>query len=384
MKKKSSFAVLAAILVMAVTLSTLVTPSFARRKLGDVDGDGFITSADARIALRASVKLDKLSPEEALAADVDGDTFVTSADARSILRASVKLDILPDVSVGDDTGTPTDATPTDATPTDPEPTEPTTEPVTEPETTTEPTTEPETTTEPEKPTEPETTTEPEKPSEPETTTEPEKPTEPETTTEPEKPTEPQPPSDIIPPAENNEYDILRSGNYYFKGYTVDADGKSDLEIAKTADSLFLCSEFSGVKIAILTIGDKVYLVNPAKNVYLDLNNSIMKAELNAVGVDINDFANTSSFDFSYFPPLDQATRSEEVPGGYVRYVFETEAGAINVTMDGKRLMSLENARNGSVYRIDFTSVPGDVPSEKRELTNLQKRTQTLFIASLMS
>ena len=99
MKKNSFFAVLAAVLVMAVTLSFLVLPSFASRKLGDVDGDGDITSGDARLALRASVKLENLDAEATLAADVDDDTFITSADARLILRASVKLESLPDVSV---------------------------------------------------------------------------------------------------------------------------------------------------------------------------------------------------------------------------------------------------------------------------------------------
>ena len=64
---------------------------------GDVDGDGEITSTDARLALRASVKLkDKDDVAEGsvgyLACDADSDGEVTSADARLILRASVKLE----------------------------------------------------------------------------------------------------------------------------------------------------------------------------------------------------------------------------------------------------------------------------------------------------
>ena len=78
MKKKSFFALISAVLAAAVILSVFAVPSFARRKLGDIDGDGFVTSADARSALRASVKLDALTDEQAMAADVDGDTFVTS------------------------------------------------------------------------------------------------------------------------------------------------------------------------------------------------------------------------------------------------------------------------------------------------------------------
>ena len=64
---------------------------------GDADGDGKLTSADARLALRASVGLKEAGDVEKdsaayLACDVDGDGKVTSADARLILRASVGLE----------------------------------------------------------------------------------------------------------------------------------------------------------------------------------------------------------------------------------------------------------------------------------------------------
>ena len=379
MKHKNLAAAVVTILCMAIVLSAFSSVSFARRKLGDVDGDGFITSADARTALRASVKLDTLTEEEYLAADADGDGFVTSADARAILRASVKLDPLPDVYVsdGEEPTSDVEATPTDAETTTEEPSEPeetTTEPVSEPEqTTTEPVSEPaETTTEPVS--EPaETTTEPA--SEPEeTTTEPASEPE-ETTTEP---------AGIIPPAENNEFDILRSGTYYFTGSTVDSSGRSDLEIAKTPNTLYLGTDFNGVKIAILTIDGNVYLVNPAKNYYLDLNTPAMKLELSAIDMDVNEFANSNNFDFSSFPSLDRATRSERTAEGYVRYVFESSTGAINVTMDGPTLICLENARDGSVYRIDFYSVTDQVPSEKCSLDKLKNAVlQSVFIGTLL-
>ena len=62
-------------------------------ELGDVDGDGDITAADARSALRASVKLESYAEgsREFLAADVDKDNALTSGDARLILRRSVGI-----------------------------------------------------------------------------------------------------------------------------------------------------------------------------------------------------------------------------------------------------------------------------------------------------
>ena len=61
---------------------------------GDVDGDGEITSADARLALRASVKLEHYEEGSApfIAADANKDGAIGSDDARMILRAAVKLE----------------------------------------------------------------------------------------------------------------------------------------------------------------------------------------------------------------------------------------------------------------------------------------------------
>ena len=66
---------------------------------GDVDADGKVSSADARLALRASVNLEKYEKGTAAfeAADVTGDGVIKAEDARYILRASVKLEDLNDL-----------------------------------------------------------------------------------------------------------------------------------------------------------------------------------------------------------------------------------------------------------------------------------------------
>lgn len=61
---------------------------------GDVNGDGNLTAADARLALRISANLESASEEAVLAADVDKNGKVTAADARRILRASAGLEKL--------------------------------------------------------------------------------------------------------------------------------------------------------------------------------------------------------------------------------------------------------------------------------------------------
>ena len=60
---------------------------------GDVDCDGDVTAADARLALRASVGLESLNENPRLAAKVDKtSTAIGASDARLILRSSVNLE----------------------------------------------------------------------------------------------------------------------------------------------------------------------------------------------------------------------------------------------------------------------------------------------------
>ena len=73
------------------TLTAAVTVPEAIHLAGDVDGDGEVTAADARMALRAAVGMEELGEGAKRAADLDGDGIVTAADARLILRAAVGL-----------------------------------------------------------------------------------------------------------------------------------------------------------------------------------------------------------------------------------------------------------------------------------------------------
>ncbi|MBQ6420965.1 MAG: leucine-rich repeat protein [Clostridia bacterium] len=59
---------------------------------GDLDGDGVIGAADARLALRNSVELDALDDAQTAAAKVGGADIVSATEARLILRASVELE----------------------------------------------------------------------------------------------------------------------------------------------------------------------------------------------------------------------------------------------------------------------------------------------------
>ena len=62
--------------------------------MGDVDGDGIVTAADARQILRRAARLITFTMEQDARADVDKDGKVTAADARIVLRVAAKLETL--------------------------------------------------------------------------------------------------------------------------------------------------------------------------------------------------------------------------------------------------------------------------------------------------
>lgn len=62
------------------------------QRKGDINGDGTITAADARLCLRAAAQLEELTEPQIDAADVNNKSGITSADARKILRISAGLD----------------------------------------------------------------------------------------------------------------------------------------------------------------------------------------------------------------------------------------------------------------------------------------------------
>lgn len=79
---------------MQLILSNGTTYSLAVK--GDLDGNGTIKASDARLALRASVRLENFNEAQNKAGDANNDGSVQTKDARLILRASVGIEKLPE------------------------------------------------------------------------------------------------------------------------------------------------------------------------------------------------------------------------------------------------------------------------------------------------
>lgn len=70
--------------------------SFDNYLLGDVNEDGSITAADARLVLRYSARTETPTDMQFVLGDVNGDGQITASDARSLLNyASKTIDKLP-------------------------------------------------------------------------------------------------------------------------------------------------------------------------------------------------------------------------------------------------------------------------------------------------
>ena len=97
-KKRLSLLLALLVLLSAAPLTAGYGAAAVNYRIGDVDGDGVLSAGDARLALRASVLLERYKKGSAqfLAADADQNGAIESADARLILRASVKLEQLPE------------------------------------------------------------------------------------------------------------------------------------------------------------------------------------------------------------------------------------------------------------------------------------------------
>lgn len=140
--RKKIFSVLLALSVFAALALCASAETFL---VGDANGDGKISAADARIVLRVSAKIETFNENQTAVCDTNGDGKISASDARKILRMSAHIDpSLGEITLGNDeptTAEPTTAQPTTAEPTTAQPTtaEPTTaEPATAEPTTAEP------------------------------------------------------------------------------------------------------------------------------------------------------------------------------------------------------------------------------------------------------
>ena len=72
----------------------LLDAAFALQLMGDVDGDGQFTSADARLTQRGAMELEPITAYDFKNGDMDGDGYLSPEDAQMVLRVAVGREYL--------------------------------------------------------------------------------------------------------------------------------------------------------------------------------------------------------------------------------------------------------------------------------------------------
>ena len=172
--------------------------------------------------------------------------------------------------------------------------------------------------------------------------------------------------DISVPA-GNEFDILKSGNFYMVGTMIDQTGvPAPLEMAITPSSIYMSSSMDGIDIGILLVdGKQMYMLYPGKKAYLEMTDSIMEM----TGMNIEEFSESATVDFSNFGSLTDADSvTEEVLNGRKCQVYTVNSDneVKKIYLDGKKLVRFASyTTSGKLLSAsDITSITGNVPADK--------------------
>ena len=163
----------------------------------------------------------------------------------------------------------------------------------------------------------------------------------------------------------NEYDVLRSGVFYCVGSMKDSEGTNPMEIAITSNSIYMATKMDNVDMSLLQSDGKIYMIYPAKQMYLEVNKAIQKL----VGLDADEMLNAEALGFSEMKPLSEAdtVADGELNGTSCKiYTFNKESGIRTVVyMNGNKLLAFENIdADGSRATTYITSISGAIPADK--------------------
>lgn len=159
-------------------------------------------------------------------------------------------------------------------------------------------------------------------------------------------------------------DVLKSGNFYWKGRMQDENGViTPTEMASTKDSLYMSTNLNGADVALLVKNKVTYIIYPKIKGYMN-----MKLLMTASGID-DDMFDTSALDFSSIGDLADATskKNERFNGkDCIDYVFTESGATTEIFMSGNSFVGMRSTDSSgktlSVMYVDYLT--GNVPADK--------------------
>lgn len=163
----------------------------------------------------------------------------------------------------------------------------------------------------------------------------------------------------------NEFDYLKSGNFYIQGTMTDSSGQQlPLEMAVTANSVYMLSNFEGAAMGMLINNGTTYMIYPAEKSYLELNATVLKA----MGMSTTDLISSADLDYSQYDLSNaDSTSSETVNGANCTvYIYNNTSGSTRFFMNGNKLVRFATYdANGNPDTInDVGYITNNVPADK--------------------
>lgn len=143
---------------------------------------------------------------------------------------------------------------------------------------------------------------------------------------------------------NNEYDILRSGNFTMKATMLADNVESTVDMSVSKDgNFYINTEVDGMEMGILVQNNRTYLVYPPEKKYLRLNSAVASL----LKMDPSQF--TEIADEMGFETMEPLSSADRVTDGQFRgtackvYHVPYGNGAFsNVYLNGTKLLGIEN------------------------------------------
>ena len=163
----------------------------------------------------------------------------------------------------------------------------------------------------------------------------------------------------------NQAEVL-GGGFYFVRMTLEADGgRTDYVMASTGNYAYFSSEIDGLRIALASAEEGLYVLDDGEKTY-----ALLPAELMALlGDDIEgfDFQAAAQESFSVLKDLDRAEISEAEFEGEpcVCHMLREPSGTVRAYMSGKRLLAIttESASGALLATERFEEISPCVPLE---------------------
>lgn len=171
--------------------------------------------------------------------------------------------------------------------------------------------------------------------------------------------------DDAPSSSSNQYEIVRSKNFYIKGQISTNEKNYDsCVMAVTSKTVYMTSDFEGAEMGMLVDDGDIYMIYPAKKSALLMSDTVLAM----AGLSSDDLLGESDIDFSSMPEFSKLRklRTEKFRGTSCTVYSYTDAdGVTEVYMSGDKLIRLVSLDRTGKYLSDtvIEKITSTVPAE---------------------